>query len=428
MNNIFALTILSFAFIAVGYPYARMARIGSKTENVALSFVLGSGLLTFGWFLIYLAIHSFTLTSFFVAATVLITLGCILTFRVKPAQPHLSMRLTLIDKWMLIGIAILSFLAVVVAWYNPIISWDTLTLYDYRALVIEGTGVLSSFEHSTYYLSYPLMTSLIHAAFYLLGGSSPQIFYSFVYIAILSIVYGRAKSWTSTRLALLATLLVGSNPLMWEHATISYTNLPYASLFVAGLFYLPTSLILSGMLIGLSTWVRSSEPFYLVGVFLILLQGYRHKQYIKAVLSALMIIAIRFTWSVYLSGAYARGGIVGAEPADIYNLGIFSKIYLNLSPITHYLWQFILTPYLGIWLILLFALASLAYARSILSLAAFLISGMVVAGVAIFSISYESWYSIGGSATRMILFMIPLITVLGVKVYYLLTEHYGHKK
>jgi glucan phosphoethanolaminetransferase (alkaline phosphatase superfamily) len=93
-----------------------------------------------------------------------------------------------------------------------------------------------------------------------------------------------------------------------------------------------------------------------------------------------------------------------------------------------YISQFIITPYLGIWLMTAFSLTITIISRrnlarqvvpTALLIALLLIAGMVVAGIAIFSTYYSSWYSIGGSATRMLIFIIPLAAVVGIQVLYL---------
>lgn len=427
MNNLLAITLLSISFIAVAYPYLRTIRFANHLEKIGLAFILGSGILTLFWFLLYLAIGTFSLASILLATLLATLLGVGVARFGVPGEFAQSQPYKKLDKIILVSILFLTFLAIIISWYNPIISWDTLTLYDFRGISVADSGSLKSFETSTYYLSYPLMTSLVHAAFYLLGGDNPQIFYSLVYASILAVVYGRMMSSTSRLHAGLSTLLIAGNHLMFEHATISYTNLPYTAFLIAGILYASPSIIMSGIFLGLSTWVRSSEPFWVVGALMILYTGIRQKKYLHTIASLSIIYLIKTIWSVYLADAYQRIGLIGDTQTDIYNFAMFGKMYANLGSIATYLWQFIFTPYLGYWIVTFFAIIASLYLRSILLGAVLLVLAMVVAGVGVFSTYYESWYSIGGSATRMLLFIIPLITVMGMQLYYLLTHHHEKK-
>lgn len=436
MNNLFAITVLVFSISIAGYPY--VLRITQHwTERLSLAFILGSGALTFIWFAISQLGYPLTLLTYFVSVIAVFSLGLLIPRVSPPFPPEMIPKLSVMDNLLKISIWVIAGLAVLVSLYNPVISWDSLTLYDFRGIVIAQSGSLTAIELSTYHLSYPLMTSLIHALVYLLGGNNPQVFYSLTYLAILGMIYGRMMQWANTRYALLSTLLIATSPFLWEHATISYTNLPYAGAFLAGLLYLPSSLILSGILIGLTTWIRSSEPFWIVGFLAIFTFGLKSKQLIHAGIGIILALIIKYAWSLYLATAYARIGYSPESLPSIYNLSLFSKIYENAGSILSYFTQFIFLPYLGLWLFTFISMISLILAfRAKLKIALpglfvfshLLIFIMTIVGVAIFSTYYSSWYSIGGSATRMILFVVPIITVAGALLHYLISKHYDKFK
>ena len=428
---------INLLFLLVGYPYARLIARHGRLEQWSLAFLLGSGLLTFVWFALYLLNIPLGLTSLFVAAMILFVIGSIATSKVAWLdRTNAPTKLSALDRILIIMLIVLVLCAVAVAIYQPVTSWDALTLYDFRGLVISQTHSLAEVETSTYYLSYPLMTSLVHAATYLTGDSHPQIFYAFTYLALMGIIYGRMADWTSTRYALITTWLVASSQFIWEHATIAYTNLPYTAFLLAGFFYAPASLLMSGVLLGLSTWVRISEPFWLVGILLIFYFGLAQKRWFQTIMGIIAAFSIRYTWVLYLHAAYARIQYVASPVTSVYNLALPAKVWSHWGPIISYIYNFIFTPYLSYWLVSLFALLSLPLLISqlvktkeilILQLSSWLISGMVIAGIAIFSTYYTSWYSIGGSATRMILFMTPLIIVIAVRIYHYLESCHGHK-
>lgn len=427
MNNILAFVILSMMFILSGYSYARLIGVRTKVEHYALSFIIGSGITTFIWFLFYLLGNNLTVPTLFISSLVSANIGFFLFQNFD--NTCIGSRVNGFNKILARIVFVLLGLSILVSVYSPIVSWDSLTLYDFRGTVIANSHSLVDIESTTYLLSYPLMTSLIHAAVYMLGGNNPQLFYSLLLTSLIGIIYGRMYIWTNSRYSVLTALLVVSNPFIWQHATISYTNLPYAVFMLAGLCYAPTSLFLSGILIGLSTWVRVSEPFWILGLLFLLYYGIRQKKIFVASISVTIAYLIKYTWSSYLANAYIRSDLIGAESSQIYNFEMFGKIVANIGSITSYISQFILMPYLGIWVVTIFSLISsfalykkriVQYSTLPLLIVSILITLMVVAGIAIFSTYYSSWYSIGGSATRMLLFMVPLVIVVAMQLLYLL--------
>jgi len=402
-----------------------MNKILSKLEYSSLLFILTSGLTTFIWFVLYLLGFSLDIPSLLISLFVgiVVATSLIKTSKLDVVVDHEKFKST--EKLIIGCTTTLILLALVVAVYNPIVSWDSLTLYDFRGLIIAQSHSLQDISSATYYLGYPLMTSLVHAAFYLVSSNTPQIFYALLYACLIFLTYGRMRSWTSRSYAVVTSLLVACNPFLWEHATISYTNLPYSIFLVAGLLYAPNSLLLSGVLIGLSTWVRMSEPFWIVGLLLIAYYGWKQKKIVRAGVGIIAALAIRTTWTMYLTGAYLHAGLVKEAAGSIYNLAIFGKILANFGTICSYLWEFIITPYFGIWILAIFSLVPAYIFRSKLYLSFIMLIAMTIAGTAIFSTYFVSWYSIGGSATRMILFIAPLVTMIGVRLYYLSEDKNG---
>ena len=411
-------------YLVAGYPWTRLIRKMTSIERFSLAFLVGAGLSTFVWFLLNRLGLGFDISSLVLSVALTGSLGWLLTHKNKGMDYSPKGSFSTLEKSLLGVTLLLILLAVIVSSYNPITAWDAVTLYDYRGLVIAGTHSLASIETGSYYLSYPLMTSLTHASVYLLKGDNPQTFYALLYAALLGIIYGRMSVWTNRRYALITTLLVAGNPFMWQHATIAYTNLPYAAFLVAGLFYAPSSILLSGLLLGLSIWTRNTEPFWLAGLLLIGYYAWKEKQFVQAAIATLVTLVFQFAWSIYVSGVSIRSQVAMTTNTHIYTLSIFGKMLKNTPMITHYLTEFIVSPYLGIWLV---ALASLIVAPTALIGAVWLIAAMVIGGVAVFSTYYASWYSIGGSATRMLLFIVPLVTVCGMLAQYKLKDIHAKK-
>src|SRR5262245_15047525 len=115
--------------------------------------------------------------------------------------------------------------ALTVTLYWPIWTWDALAMFDYRGRVIAATGSLD-FLRREYWGTFPLLTSLAHALVYTLGGSAPQAIYPLYYLSLLIVVYENVKSISGRLVAAVTSLILGSTPIVWTHATEAFTNLP----------------------------------------------------------------------------------------------------------------------------------------------------------------------------------------------------------
>ena len=434
MNNILAISSLVIIAVSAGNSFAKLAGRQTIVEQLSLSFVLGAGGSTFLWFLLARAGMSLTPHTYILSAAIFYAIGFALVKIFRPEKGHTNTRLG----FSVISLIILSLgvLTIIISSYFPITSWDALTLYDFRGIVIAQTHSLAEIGISTYYLSYPLMTSLTHAMIYMFGGSNPQTFYALLYISLIGITFGRVQERTgSSKLAILAALLIACSSYLFEHATISYTNLPYAVFFAGAVLYAPKSLILSGVLFGLSVWTRSAEPFWVAGIALVIYYAHNRKRYLEGVLAILIFLSFKIGWSTYLLAEYTNNSLTATQSSLIYNTEIFSKIWLNRSSIISYVSKFVITPHLGVWMMAIIGgwatLTQLGKKRpgsAVIEIIMFwFITSMVIGGIAIFSTYYASWYSIGGSATRMLIFLIPLIVVSSIELYHLLDETNDNK-
>lgn len=424
MNNFLSYLAIILSFTISGLPWARLAKKLTTIEYISLGFVLGSGMTTFLWFILYRLGLSLDLNSFALAILASYLFGLLVT---KTNNFSLVSIYTNTFKYKNIitsAIIAICISVVIISAYYPVTAWDALTLYDFRGIVIAQTHSLSGIEISSYYLSYPLMTSLMHALTYMLGGSNPNFLYGIFYLSLIAIIYGRTLFLTNAKHALIASLLTASTPLLFEHATISYTNLPYALFLVSAILYTPSSIFLAGLMVGLSTWTRTAEPFWVVGLVYMLYQGFINKNIKPTTLGLISFITIKLSWTKYLAAAYQRHNFVKGS-SNIISLDTISVIYSNLPKIMHYVYEFIIYPHLGVFAILIVGLLITLQRRTknqntYLPLFAVIIAmiSMIIIGTAVFSTYYKSWYSIGGSATRMVIFLIPLLIVSGVQLMY----------
>lgn len=443
MNSIFAIIITSSFFTLSGWYLTYLLPRLVKIERVGLSFLLGSGLTTFIWFLGYRVGLPFNLYTLALSGVILSLSGYLLSKYlhlgpevVPPVKPNKH------DKYLTIAIIALIAVAFIVGSYNPLTAWDSIAQYDFRGHAIAIDHDLSFVRAGVYYMSYPLMISLVHAVVYMLGGLSAQGIHSIILAAFLSIIYGRMREWSNTTYALLACLLVIGQNEIFSHATFAYTNLPYTTYLIAGFLYSLSGklksqnakyfLIFGGLLIGISTWMRSSEVFWIIGLILILWQAIRNKNILWAFIPGLTILSMRFAWSSFVQQVFNAANFVTDSTASRFNLDALSKIISNRQTILWYLYLNVISPYLGAWFItlpLLIVALVKRHLRLFMLVSSILISAsIVIVGVMIFSTYYTTWNEIGDSARRMMLFVIPLSIISATYGLYVVSQKGNDEK
>ncbi|KKU26241.1 MAG: hypothetical protein UX37_C0004G0036 [Microgenomates group bacterium GW2011_GWA2_46_16] len=423
MNNLFIILLTSGFFTWIGWPFTKLLNKITLVERLGLSFLLGIGLGTYGWFILYRLGLPFTLSSLLLTGLLLLFLGNVLG-RFYPRSIHLTISSPRpLDKLLiiLIGLGLLS--AFVIGSYNAITAWDSMALYDFRAHAILLNHDLRDIVDSSYYLSYPLLVSLLHASVYFFGGTNPQGLHSLMFAAFLAVVFGRVYSWTNLRLALLAVFLNLFSYELLMHSTIAYANLPYTIYLVLGFIFAVSGsgkfthhLLFAGLLIGLSTWVRSTEIFWLIGILVIAYQGLVNWKIFLPLLSILLLLSLRYGWSGY----YTKLISVLPEQPQTYgrllSLETFTAIYHNLPKIYEYIMRYVISPFLGIWTLAVgMGIQSFRLKLRPVRILTFIIFASLaatIAGISVYSTFFATWYQIGDSARRMLMFLIPL-TLIG---------------
>ncbi len=411
LTDIALTTTVALLGVLSGYPYALHVG-GGVLLRAGLSFLIGSGLTTWIFFLLHIHFNLPLTLQFALLSYALVWLIGYVTKPIKTAalsnkQP--SSKLVYVP-------IIITVTAFVIGSYLPLTAWDSIALYDFRAHAITITHSLADMTKSTYDMSYPLNISLLHSFVYMLGGNSAQGLHALFFGSLLAVVYERLREWTNPRWAIIGTILVATSSELFDHATFAYTNLPYTAYLIAGLLYLLSparrELIIGALLIGLSSWTRSAEPFWLLAWLLLIFQAVRTKDTKTLFIGSLALYGIRYGWTQYYNGVVA--GIIGDLPGLTQQLSLahLPTIYQRLPSYYWYLRLNVIDPYRGYWFLLLPMLTIWLKSKSSrLGLLFFLILTtllMVVAGVVVMSLFLTSWAEIGTSARRMVLFIIPL--------------------
>lgn len=218
----------------------------------------------------------------------------------------------------------------------------------------------------------------------------------------------------------MAGFLLVATSVLFGHSTFAYTNLPYTVYFVMGTIYIylwmvePKKgyLILSALMIGLSTWTRSSEPFWLANLVILVLYSLAKRKILAPIFYSLVFFSIQQPWRIYLENKITYSSI----PAQIQtSLSVFT-FGIDLGRITNVA-AFIYDSIVVSWQPLLFLFLLVVFLelknhfrnQSLLFLGLILANFLLlVSGVYIFAFSHPDWQDIPGSATRMSMFFIPL--------------------
>jgi len=435
MNSFIAIILTSLFFILSGWYLTYLLPLEERLERVGLAFLLGSGLTTWLWFLGCRLGLPLNIPTLLVSAIILVFTGYVLKERFGFVRNKTTLaKLSKTEKYLAITVVTLLILAFLIGSYNPLTVWDSLALYDFRGHAIAMNHSLKDIVDLPYYVSYPLMISLVHSIVYMIAGVSAQGIHAIIFSAFIGILYGRMQHWTNKTYALITCLLVITQSEIFTHATFAYTNLPYLVYLVSGLLYGVLGgknksnsqyfLIYSGLFIGLSTWIRSSEIFWILGVMLISWQGVRTKRLFTAVCSIAIIFLIRYSWSSFVISVLLAIDQPDMPRISRFTVEAFSMIIVNALSIAKYAYWNIFLPYIGMWLLTIPMLGVVIVKRNVrvlmLVCAIAMTACMTIVGIMIFSTYFRTWNQIGDSARRMILFVSPLTLIASTYSLYLM--------
>jgi hypothetical protein len=454
------LTILFLALLFIqGLLLSKLLGIRNALESLGLSFILSSLWITVTVILVnqYLALTISPILFFGLLSTSLLIFSLFYYVRYKKALPLSSSWMGLaqlrtfnkLEKTVFLIIFSLILGSAIQNVFWPVTDWDALALYDFRARVVAETGSFESGWDLGYFFQYPPYTSLLHTSLYQLDFMQVKIWYSILYASFIAVFYSMLRKRTSRTISMMGALLLATNPFMVEHSVMAYTNLAYTMFLSLGIIYLwewhrsdiPSYLIIGSILVGGSTWVRMSEPFWMIAIALIL-YGFATKKrslslLVKTVISLLFILGIKAIWPDFVANLpkpdalesvakMSSASVLQSPPSQYLKplLSVFNPLsallgrsYAEIQNMTlnvgSYFWYYIFPvfSYLALpSLIIIFYDIKKGDRQPLLMWGTILILlALIFLGTLIFSFSFETWDQIGGSAQRMSLFLIPLI-------------------
>lgn len=423
LATIFILLII----LGIGLPLTLLICPKANPATVfGVSFPLGLGVFTLIMFITNILGLRFSLLNESVIL-VLISLPLVLTqwiqikkFYVNFILAFKKMKLTLIEK---VSLGVLLFLIVtsfINTFYWPVHIWDSVVLYDFRGHVFALTGLMTPAFINNYYYSYPLLTSLAHTIIYLAGGKYPQFLYSLFYLSLGCGFYGLLREFVSRKISFIFTLvLLVAQPLFY-HSLLSLTNLPFAVyLFFGSIFVFlwdrkkdTGHLILSAILVGLSTWTRSVEPFWLAIFLVVCLVSIYRKKIWNIIIYSLFLFPIREIWKIFQSHL-ASTQVLTAGQSDnyaklilaLFNISGWIKIFGFLYNSVIIPWGAIFPAFVLVVLLVLVIKKQRAY--FLIFFITLVLLAVLVAGTFVFSVYVDNWFAIGNATERLSMLFYP---------------------
>lgn len=408
------------------------------SSKIALGYILGIGLATFISFILNMLGLAFGLTStisiLLISILLLITLNHNIIFDINIFKRiDLQNIITATTTTQKIAIALLIFLlstSFISSIYWPVKDWDSIVIYDFRAKVFNETGYMNDAIERGYFFNYPLLTSIAHSFVYQTGFQYPGIIHSLFYISLAIIIYDYLRGKTNKTWSLIWTLLIISSPGLYGHAQMTYTNLIYSTYIISSLIFCVkwisdkknSNLALSSLLLGLSTWTRSAEPFWIVITILIFIYSIKIHRLKNAFNHIIIFLGLVLPWKLFSANQIASIETSNGQNTfeKIFSSFDMSVLFSNIIPVINYFYNNVLFFSLPAYLLLAFVSVIILRNKNKLSLEnvkpllffIWITLILTLFGIFAFSLYYEKWQAIGGSAQRMTLFVPPIIILM----------------
>lgn len=397
--------------------------------RIGLSYLLGIGIFTLAMFVTNILGLKFNLLHTILIFVVLSSPLFLLSFKqvknycVEVCSTRKNLHLDKLEKIILIGILFLIASSFVNTLYWPVYIWDALTMYDFRSKLFISLGFVKdvvNMGYGSYYLTYPLLTSLAHTLIYLFGGSNPQFIYSLYYLSLGLVFYGELREFVSRKSSMTFTLLLLTIPQVFNQSLISYTNLPYLTYFSMGGIYLYVwsknknsgYLVISALLTGFSTWTRGTEPLWLALFGMVILLGIIKKKYLDILIFCIIFIPIQQMWNRYVVSFIPQSntinGIVGNSQVilSFNNWPRFMEVFV-------FLYKNVIVPWGANVILFIMCFTFVVFTHKIkhiyvMYILIFCLFILVFLGAYAFSFNFPGWNEIPDSASRMAMIFYPL--------------------
>ena len=326
-----------FITLSIGWLFLDAINLDAKLfEKLGLSFIISSGIQTLFFFAIAEQSNNAAPRLYWITSAVLLVGLFLLKKYIRGSGPNSRFKsaesqspLNLLGQLALIGVVALFMIISVYSIYTPVYVTDALALYDFRAKVMFLTGTLNSMHEVNNWMSYPPFTSLVHLFIRFLGSDNPHIFYTLMYLSFALVFYAHLNKYTTRTVSAIGTFAMYSSPIVLWQSRQPLTNLPYAIFLCSSIMYLLWAfsnrkvnlppLLISALCLGLTSWVRITDPFWLVPFFVTSLLLFIRKEFLLMAIFIFISSSIRNVWLDHVA-RYSIIDIVRSSQSVISNI------------------------------------------------------------------------------------------------------------
>ncbi len=415
-----------------GFVIFGLLRVSQSILSFSLSWFIGSAVAT--GVLFFLLVMGLRATESFWITTVGIIVAAIWGMKSAEYQKLLVQSWksllpdTSVQRMLCISIVFLLCFIFVMNQFWPHTDWDAMTLYDFRAKAVIETSYLSPLLtgiQDVYLISYPWYTSGLFILAYFSTSWNILGVFSFMTFFFLCSIYQLCSNAGEKKLSgYVASLSVLTIPIIFSHTMIAYTNLAFMMYWALGIVLLLSWIrfgddnhgILGATLFGLSSWVRSSEPFWVIGVGVLILGILLAKKPTAAFWISLILLP-KILWKYYVGWVlvhilpesspelltFQKGGETSLQFLHIFaDLEKWKDVSIHILRFAGPLW--------GAWSIIVFLLLlgrKWSYRELTPFSVIFVSMSMIFVGTFLFTAN-PYWNTIIDSFQRLLLFLLPV--------------------
>lgn len=303
-------------------------------ELASLSFPVGAGTLTMILFLLSWLGVPYTrpsLIGIYLGLLAVLCCGAILEWRRRGG--HRAQAATAPSHEAILGLRVLFYailfscflMAAYLSVTRSYSTWDAIGIWGIKGygMAEEGT-IFAGASWGSHGLTYPLDIPLQISIFRLLDGDvlpGSKLIFPMYFISLILGAYHFWKRHVEWNFAAMGALLLASLPIVFEHGTIGYANLPFAAYLVLGLLHVLEGIsdgdgrgqILGGLMLGLATWTRPEGVFLVIFSLGAVLIGSRALKFGEIRLLAVLSPVLLFVgiWQGF-SASVGSQGLIGS--------------------------------------------------------------------------------------------------------------------
>jgi len=289
--------LLDLVFMAIllilGFLVARiLLRSGKTSETGYLAFPLGGGFFSLVLFLLSWVGVPITSTTVLALGLTLVTVAAlyiratqsIFEYSRSTHRAVTQYRERVIFFLLVVLVAISALLAVARSYS----TWDAIAIWSIKGYgIAQEETIFAGEQWGAHGLSYPQNIPLLIASFKLLGGDvlpGSKLLFPLFYVSLITGSYQFWRHFNSPKIiAGLGAIFIASIPVVFEHSTIGYANLPFATYITLGCYLAirgipdkaPRMLVMSGSLFGLACWTRPEGIFLIPVILFTLILAFR---------------------------------------------------------------------------------------------------------------------------------------------------------